>query len=231
MIEIDTNRSALILIRHGRTKYTNEFPDLTAEGIEDIKKSASEHADLVKTYPYLLIDSSPAARAQGSAHHFLETIGIINQTIFIDNDLQHFGLTDTKAFYKYDKEHSTDKYGEMWLKDPLLGSPENDLVEPRTYVEARAYKYLDRCMQNLWRRSETCALAFTHFEIMAPIMKAIYGSMLPIFPIERELAPQNGEALIIQPAFYNPRLLTITGRGLQVVSKFDPKTGLFERVA
>jgi broad specificity phosphatase PhoE len=65
----------ITILRHGQTRYTNEFPDLTELGKETIAKSAEQIASGLDPDEEIAMYSSDRARAQGSASIIKERIG------------------------------------------------------------------------------------------------------------------------------------------------------------
>ena len=72
-----------IFLRHGQTEYTDVFPDLTNKGVETVTNSANSIECFLKGNSNVVIVTSPAARAQGSASIIAKIIGhrgkIINE--------------------------------------------------------------------------------------------------------------------------------------------------------
>src|SRR5438552_1204464 len=69
----------ITLLRHGQTKYTDQYPDLTELGQETIAKTAEQIALGIKSKEGLRILSSPTVRAQGTAGIIKEKIGHMDE--------------------------------------------------------------------------------------------------------------------------------------------------------
>lgn len=234
MLEVDTNRSALVVVRHGDSTYKDRNdqssrPDLTPEGVKQIQSTALDLETVIKSYPNLFVFSPDVPRHKESAAELLKTWGLARE-IIIEEDLRPFDLYDKDGFLKYSTANSTSRYGQMWLRDPLFDSRRNPFTERRFNVNHRAYRFLIRRMENLYIGEGLCDVAVTSFEIMTNYLKAMFEH-IDGFPIEVEEAPKNGEAMILQPDSYDPRLITVTARDTQIEVRFDPVTKIFERVA
>lgn len=231
--EIDCQRPAFVFIRHGESRYTNEFPDITETGVQQLQQTAFNLENIVSSYRRLLVFSSPAIRAQGSANVFLESLRLKNQEIKIQEELSPFAIYDLKRFLDYSREHETTRYGQMWERDPFFDSPDNSLTEKRNSVDGRAFRFFDRLSapaSDVTGPEIACSIFFTHFEIMINYLNAVYNPS-DAFPIETELGPENGEALIFQPESSSPRNLTLLARSKMLQIRFNPQKGRFEKLA
>jgi broad specificity phosphatase PhoE len=218
----------LIVIRHGQTKYTEQFPDLTPEGIAQVQETALSLGDYVAQFKQIFSVSSPAQRALGTSYYFLETIGIDASTYPL-KILKPFGIKNFTQYLEFDKRNSTPIYGQMWLTHPDL-EKENDLIECRERVFRRSRIALERgihyvAMKARETQQDTLLVASTHFELAAVPFAALYPE-LNRFPIERELAPNNGEALIIGVDINRPERLTLNGRNR--ISHVTFRNGAFQ---
>lgn len=218
-------QSTIILIRHGASEYTDQFPDLTREGLDQIQRRASILGPLVKQYSQHMAFSSPAARARGTTQVLIEQLGMPSIPVIIEPTLSPLIVHNLPQYLAYLVKHDTPTHGENWLTNPEFEI--GTLTEPRSSVEARAHMFLDSIIR-LASMDKQCYFAVTHLEIMAPLMRAIYGTEQ--FPINTEPAPGNGEALIIQPDQYDPRQLMMIGRGRQVLVTHNPELRTFEPV-
>ena len=225
--------SALILVRHGETRYTNIFPDLTPEGIKQIQATSLKLTPVIGNYPTVYLMSSPAIRALGSTQVLKDTLGLGGTTLIVP-DLAPFLVKDLSSFLDYDKRNSTPIYGQMWLNDPLL-SKDNPLTESRQAVEQRATRFLHYVSVGLDqiardRQEPLCAVALTHFEIMAPILKGLYTST-GHFPIADRLPPQPGEAVILNILDPQTNQYLIQARGRKALVSLNHSNGHFNRIA
>lgn len=231
MSELDSSKTSLIFIRHGKSLYTNEFPDLTEEGVEQITRSAEELKPFIDRYNTILVFSSPAVRAQGSAHVFLNAIGRPEQTVTEVPDLAPVKIKDFSKFLSVLNRPGFSKEYEVWLKDPVFDDPCNEVSERRSRVERRALRFLSSfALDGFEQRDPVCSLYFTHFEIMLSYLNAIYRHPKP-FPIDDTEGPKNGEAIIFQPDKYNPRNMLVAARSKIAKIKLNPGICDFEIIA
>lgn len=230
MAEIDSSKSSLIFIRHGKSSYENIFPDLTEEGIEQVKKSAEGLKPFIDQYQTVHVFSSPAVRAKGSAWVFLNVIGRSEQAITEVPDLSPVKIKDFPNFLAVLNKPGYLREYEAWLRDPILDSPEYELSEKRSEVNRRALRFLSSfALNGFEQKTPECSFYFTHFEIMSNYLNAVYNHPKP-FPIEQEEGPKNGEAVIFQPDKYNPRDLLVAARSKIAKIRLNPELGDFEKV-
>lgn len=208
--------SQIIVIRHGATKYTQEYPDLTETGIEQLQATADRLQHHLTHFDEVWVVSSIAARARGSRDTFMNQIDLqacVNREY---STIRPMDIKDFGPFLAHDKEHSTDIYGQRYLTDPLT-TDENDLVESRMEIARRSNIYLRNMADFVFKKSaETgkriAVLTFCHMEILVEYMRELYGD--GDFPILEHDAPQHGEDLIIELTGV-PREVTVRGRGLE----------------
>lgn len=222
-------RSALVVVRHGDTTYSNEFPDLTVRGRAQMVDSGR----VLRWYIEQFRDnrrfvSSPAVRAQGSMLYLQQGLGMESDYDRVETNelLRPLETKDLAAFKAFDKEHSTENYGEMWFKHPYL-RVENPITEAGESVDQRAAEFL-RQQTDLLKVSTkpTVLVATTHFEILANYMKGLC-SELPTYPIETMEAPKNAEALIMEIESAKEYAYTLYGRGQIQRVGYNPETGCF----
>lgn len=230
MAEIDSSKSSLIFIRHGKSLYTNKFPDLTEAGVEQVRKSAEGLKPFIDQYETVHAFSSPAVRAMGSAWVFLNAIGRSEQTVTCVPDLSPVKIKDFPNFLAVLNKPGYSKEYEAWLRDPVLDSPDNEFSERRSQVNRRALRFLSSfALDGFEQKPPECSLYFTHFEIILNYLNAIYRHPNP-FPIEHEDGPKNGEVIIFQPDKYNPRDVLVTARSKTAKIRLYPELGDFEKV-
>lgn len=221
--EIDATQPTLIVIRHGETKYTNKFPDLTPEGIEQIENSAIYLKNLLAKYSCFAIVASPAVRAQGSAEIFIKKSKIPTKKILISNDIRPYDIMDLDEFLEFQRPFDPKVFAEMWLNNAFFDSERNHLTEKRKDVNMRAMKFLNRYLTRVQEKKDkepVCTILHTHTEILANYLN----------PVEKTPGPQNGETVIIQSNQYNPRDLTIVARSKLVKARFNSSNS-FELLA
>lgn len=223
MIEgVDTTQSVLIGIRHGDTKYTDQFPDLTPKGINQIKNTAEELRDILSLYNRFVIIISPAARTQGSAKMLIRTAGLSPEKILISEAIRPVDIFDLRNFLEFQKQFSTEVFADKWLFDPFFDSESNHLTEKRKDVNTRAMNFLSSYLINMREdnKEPICTLVISHAEILANYLA----------PVEKTPGPRNGECVILQPDRYNPRNLTIAARSKLVKAQLN-SSNRFELLA
>lgn len=222
--------SAIALVRHGDTTYSNKFPDLTPKGIAQVEQTGKDLKNFVNGFDRVILRSSPAVRALGSMHVLLETQGLESNKIKRARSIRPFDIKDFPGFVAYDKAHSEDRYGKMWLTDPYLYL-ENPLIESRSSLERRVSKSLVEATHYLQYLTQSTLkshllLATTHFEIASFILKGLF-TQTDSYPIETEEAPQNGEAVILHISDMQELRYEMTARGKSVPVSYNPKTYCF----
>jgi broad specificity phosphatase PhoE len=206
----------LIIVRHGQTGYTNVFPDLTPEGIEQVKQTAFSLKNHLQNFDQIYSVSSPAVRALGTNHYLLESLGLNIQTRRL-RSLRPFDIKDFEGFMEFDRKNSTPRYGEMFLTHPYLMS-DNDLIESSFKVLERGRRALyhgTRFVAKVARQTEknTLLLASTHFELAVVALAGLYPES-DTFPIKDIEGPNHAETIIIKVDTKNPHKLLLNARGL-----------------
>jgi broad specificity phosphatase PhoE len=209
----------VISIRHGESKYTEQFPDLTDEGIRQIRQTARRLEQRIKSYDTVRWYSSPAVRARGSASVFAQELGLDLDGLQIVEDLRPFDIHRFKEYMAFNNTQSTNLYGEMWITNPLL-QRRNDLIEHRPSVEKRSHKALRRILAQVYDlaaagNGNTVGIVFSHFETNLPYLHALHTDH-PEFPIHQEQPPQNAEEIILGTNDPRLRRLTVEARGSTV---------------
>lgn len=220
---IDTTRSIDIFIRHGKSKYTNEPPDLTPEGLEEIKGIAHKLKPLYKHYKRIKHNSSPAVRAVGSLVTFTTENGDPFPSYSVIEDLRPVDIYRFPEFLAALSDPNYHKEYEAYLlkKEFDNPDPETRICERRSDIRERAIGYFISRINSQDYDSETeptCNIHSTHFEIMSTLLSAFYGDVNN-FPIEREEGPKNGEAIAIQK--YSPREMVIYARSMSAKVAFS----------
>lgn len=222
--------SAIVLVRHGETTYSNSFPDLTSKGRSQIEQTGRGLKGFIEGFDCVIARSSPAVRTLGSMQILLETLGIDNGSIKRARSIRPFDIKDFPGFVAYDKAHCEDCYGQMWLTDPYLFR-ENPLTESRASVERRISKSLVKATRylqylTLATSKSHLLLATTHFEVASFILKGLY-THTDSYPIETEDVPQLAEALILRIESPDNLEFTICARGKSIPVTYNPENYCF----
>ncbi len=160
----------IFFLRHGQTYYTDKFPDLTNKGMETISKSANLIQTLLNGNSNVVIITSPAPRARGSAALIAKTIGYhgtikkeyaIQGTIFKDKKKGRALLDEYMAkggIRALDMAYKTDpRYEEM-----------PNIIEPRSKIRKRFFKYFAKIIEGLIARQRRPLnlICVSHYEIL-----------------------------------------------------------------
>lgn len=223
--------SELIVIRHGASGYTDQYPDLVDDGQAQVLQTAGELKAHIATFDCVVTLSSRAVRAMGSAEIFLDGVGRTGTRIRRVGALASVGFFDPEGFTQYMADRPQLSYTDLWMHDELFAD-ENHLTESRKSVEQRARNFIIKYGVAIQRISETrhiaiCAIAFTHFEVGNELLK---GALTPgDFPQGRQPVLRNAEPVIIELGEAERHIFTVHGRGRSRRARFDPITGRFKR--
>lgn len=233
---IDYKRPVEIFVRHGKSEYTGKLPDLTPEGIAQVRAGAREVKPVTDCYQRLYAYSSPAQRAIGTAMEFLDEIGRPCVNIEKVDDIRPVDIYDFPRFIaaisdpNYHREYEAYMLKEEF-DDP---NPETRFCEPRSLIEQRVLRYLLRGVDEVAERFEDgeplCSIHSAHFETLSRLIAPVCGR-LDRFPVEKEDGPRNGEVVIIQAGKYNPRDLTILARSKMARVTLNPTTLSFDEIS
>jgi broad specificity phosphatase PhoE len=168
----------LLFLRHGKTNYSGQFPDLTEEGKQEIGKAAEYIAEIVGQKTYVEIVSSPLPRALGTAdiiakrlgqHHVVEEKLAIRCMDFYDSE---------KANALWKDFHSARGVDCAYANDPRF--EEGTIIEKRSAIQHRFWVYLG----TLFERFAADKLAdvtvnVTHYEVLWQLA-ATFGFKEPL---------------------------------------------------
>lgn len=175
------------IMRHGATNYTNEFPDLTERGIEQVRERGRELKEKIKPEKEdILYAASPAVRAQGTMSFILEELDekeadvkVLDSTrpVKIRNferakEMVGEVMQGTNDTSKFDKAYATDKIFE--------NTP--DVWQPKSEVEERFYRGLEYLIRSLLKYRENPKegkiphlVAVSHFEFLNHFVMEVFG--------------------------------------------------------
>ncbi len=109
-----------IFIRHGNSKYTDEFPDITLQGEMMMARAAQQIQLWIGDCRSVKIHSSPKPRARGSAHIIKEIIGS-EESVVIRPELVSFEIRNEECGMKIIKKCTSDNprvEGKLYTEDP-----------------------------------------------------------------------------------------------------------------
>ncbi|MBI2637905.1 MAG: histidine phosphatase family protein, partial [Candidatus Sungbacteria bacterium] len=138
------------IMRHGQTEYTEEYPDLTELGKEQIAESARKIKGGIGPEDDVLVVSSPAVRAQGSADIVRGELGIEEKRIL--KSLRPIKANDPVEFKRtFDefwgpggfKIEEIAKWDRFYAADPRFEN-RPEVQEPRSNPEKRSLRGLNK---------------------------------------------------------------------------------------
>jgi broad specificity phosphatase PhoE len=164
------------LLRHGHTNYTEIYPDLTAEGIETITKTAEKLVHL-GIQGKIKIISSDTVRTKGTADIIKKTLRVPDE-IIIEPALTAMYLHDF-AKAKTLIELFADGGGirnvdRLYRTSPLFDN--ESIFEPRQKVRTRFLSYLENfCATREKGHEEQAYFIFvTHYELLIHLFQSLY---------------------------------------------------------
>jgi broad specificity phosphatase PhoE len=166
----------LIFIRHAETRYSNIYPDITENGVNELKSTAKKIEPLIAAYPHqsLKIIASPAMRAQGSAGILAQELKY-NHEIIIEPRLSDMGYPNwPKALEIFTQCNlNGGRVEDVYDMDDRF--EDETIFEPRTAVRERFYAYMRECCSELLESSSPqCVLHVSHFEILNHFLKHLW---------------------------------------------------------
>lgn len=175
-IEIKTRLKTLIFLRHGRTRYSQYFPDLTDEGRTDIKSAAMGILKLIPSdCSSVSMVSSPLPRTLGSAEIIADEIGFPFREVRIEPRLRCMDIYDHQRAQRLWEE-----FGETVADtDGAYRHHEifetGEIVERRSVVQLRFGDYLEECFKTHleFGNLPDFTIHTTHFEILWKLAMAV----------------------------------------------------------
>lgn len=159
----------LFFLRHGKTEYTNIFPDLTEEGKREAEQSADHILEIMEGSEDLKIISSPLPRALGTASIIANKLGY-HSDIKEENAIRCMDFYDEeKAFAIWqsfpsargvDKAYDTDKRFET-----------GEYVEKRSDIKRRIFGYLRSVLEELILDNlSDFTIHVSHYEVLCNLV-------------------------------------------------------------
>lgn len=169
------NVKHVAFVRHGKTNYTNVFPDLTDEGKEDVLQLSQSMRkwvhDIQATQDGIIYISSPMARAQGTAHLIRSMLG------------------DHSPIYDHDKLRSMDIRDGARAKEVFASLPkgyisyesvpafrDEKIFETVTEVSTRAMELLKELPGILDKSAAEAAVVVSHYEVLSSYLRMAFGA-------------------------------------------------------
>ena len=169
----------LIFLRHGKTAYTGQFPDLTDEGKEQIGKAAAEILDIVGKNEDVRIVSSPLPRALGTADIIAKKLGYPYEEVehelaircmdFYDNDAANAIWSSFPSARDVDRAYASDPRFE-----------EGVAIEKRSAIQHRFFTYLGSLFERFVADKLPDVMIHTsHYEVLWDLA-ATFGFKEPL---------------------------------------------------
>lgn len=161
------NLKTLIFLRHGKTSYTGQFPDLTEDGVNQISRAADEIRDIVGKGRKVRIVSSPLPRALGTADIIAKKLGlpfsVIEQEVAIRCMDFHDADAANAIWASFASAREVDKA--FWT-DPRF--EDGVVIEKRSDIQRRFYTYLGSLFEQFVADKLPDVLIHTsHFEVLS----------------------------------------------------------------
>lgn len=160
----------LVLVRHGEPRYTENYPDLTDEGVRQAQQAGRAVQGIIngRAVP-VIFHTSPAARALGTMNFLQETIGSMAPANILQ-DLRPLDVRDQAFARQYWGDNPKINY----FKDPIFSA--STPFEPRHQIGDRWHEYWGtQCCRASTAETPLIVIAVTHYEIMAPIVRAFFA--------------------------------------------------------
>ncbi|MCH7883286.1 histidine phosphatase family protein [Patescibacteria group bacterium] len=222
------------IFRHGETKYTEQYPDLTEIGKQQLEEGGEElKEEIDRSKEEIWISSSPAARAQGSADILAKELGIKDKRIA--KALRGVEIRDREEALKMindiiGPEQDIAKMDKAYADDPQF-EERVDVWEPRSEVEKRTLKGIEIITRLFTRYGKQeknkipHLVSVSHYEFFNHLIRKVFN----VNPDE-ERGIQFGEKLELTLLKKNneedkervPILVTFRGQTKEIV--FDRKT-------
>lgn len=221
----------IIAIRHGESTYTGIKPDLTENGLAQIRETAHQLEEMLKSFDSVIFISSPTPRAMGSAETFLQELGLVEAAVRVCRAVRTVDIYDEEKFLQYMAQNSTAIYGDLWLKSDDLRL-DTEFCEGRQSINQRALRFLYHYAQALERLAEKnqkniALVTFTHFEVAVNFLQGLYSSSPELTLSEDIPAVGNGETIRIEIIDAKSMVFNFQARGILQKAQFNPNLGKF----
>lgn len=194
----------LVLMRHGDTRYTDVYPDLTPEGVEEVARAARRIREIVSIYPSVTVRFSPWARTRGTADIVARELGAC-ATAECPEIAGVYPLLETWITF------DSGKCGEYhYANDPTYDDPAV-WNETRAQTRERFLAHFARFVRfALDSEAPVCEVHVTHFEMIHHLIDAAYSPDL-----DRDEPFRKGEYAIVRLRETSPDevALTVSYRG------------------
>ncbi len=183
----------ITVVRHGDTRYTGVYPDLTDVGVEQISdQSESLATDIDLNKEEVILVSSPSPRTKGSMDLIKEKLGLVEKKTNVVNGIRGIDVKDrSKAMEIIDEVMAggfdITKIDHAYATDPRFEDMP-DVWEAPSNVEKRALRSLEYAIRGLLKAREINEdkiphiIATSHFEIVDLLLAKVFDREPGDFP-------------------------------------------------
>jgi|GEM_PF-1691177 broad specificity phosphatase PhoE len=165
----------IVLLRHGQTDYTDQFPDITSEG----KRSLEQAAELISEFAKGLrvkFYSSPKVRTLGSAACLMEVFGLCDVDLI---RAPHISACEMRCreevmalVNRCVSPTNPQAVEEAYWTDERFNDPR--IIEPRMQIRERFYEFLDRLIHvGLVNAVPSCYVVLSHVEVLGHLVQDV----------------------------------------------------------
>jgi broad specificity phosphatase PhoE len=171
-------KTSLLFLRHGKTAYTGQFPDLTEEGVKQIQSAAAEIAQIIQTHHKagadIQIVSSPAPRALGTADIIARHLGHPHE-VEPCLDIRCMDFYDVDGANALWREFGTARdVDRAYATDPRFDTGE--VIEARCNIQHRFFYYLGELFERFAEGKLPDVVIHTcHFEVLYFLASMLMG--------------------------------------------------------
>jgi broad specificity phosphatase PhoE len=197
-------------LRHGKTNYTGVFPDLTNEGMQQVRRAA--HVDVSFwmrknriAQNALAIGSSPSPRAHGTAD-VIASVVRHPRPIVIDAALDQMAWRDPVRC----KEALGGLHGRGYIDyetEPIFS--DSTLFETPCEMRTRHFSFFAEYIRKaILGKVPPCALLVSHYEVLCHLTRDVFGvtasletALKHVEPIELAIFERDGKTVNVSGQF------------------------------
>lgn len=197
----------MIFLRHGRTQYTQHFPDLTEEGKGDIESAAEGILKLIPSdCSSISMVSSPLPRTLGSAEIIADKIGFPFREVRIEPRLRCMDIYKPEEAIQLWQQFGEGVAGSDGAYRHHEIFETGEIVERRSSVQQRFGNYLEECFSTHLELGNLPDFTIhpTHFEILwklamvVDLPQLVHGELVIV-----RLNEKSGGVLPVEVCFRN----------------------------
>lgn len=159
-------KATVLFLRHGKTRYTGQFPDLTPEGEKEIQLAADEIVKIVGGCTGIRMVSSTAPRALGSASIIAHAIGYPMANIKHEEAIRCMDFYDAEGAQKLWSMFGTARNVDRAYEEDARFE-DGLVVEKRSAIQRRFMGYLGKLTEE-FRNGELPEITINtcHYEVL-----------------------------------------------------------------